>query len=152
MFELIRDIVCRGEGIRPDLLTIKSRVAGLVFARQVIAALCYEYGMDEYNIAPLLMQDRTTILYSVKTAVPNYELYNKSIAAKIEQYRQRIKERLALSSDIDIMLTIKAENDELKASVIKLQEQIERLERVVFAKNPIGDVFQHFSGYREHQK
>lgn len=90
-FEQIRQIICTGEGIPPEILMAKCRKRELVFARQLIMYFMREIAkVSLHRIGSYLGKDHSTVIHSC-IAINNLIETDRDIKMKVILYRERIK-------------------------------------------------------------
>ena len=94
MIEVIKRIVCSGEGINPDKLFARSRERKIINARQLFFKLIRmhtELSLSE--IGKIAGLDHATIIHAIKK-LDGYLSYDKKLRRKFDLYNEAIKEEL----------------------------------------------------------
>jgi hypothetical protein len=100
-YEVIKDIICRGENISPEIVeqawNLKKRKRELVFTRQLIFYFIREHSkLSLNNIGALLHKDHATVMHAIKT-IKNLVEVDKGIRIKVDLYRDKIRMALDFS-------------------------------------------------------
>jgi hypothetical protein len=92
-FEVVREVICQGEGIDPKILigTLKVRKRELVFTRQAIFYFMRELTKESLaQIGAYYSKDHATVLHACKV-INDLAETDRSIGLKIKIYREKIR-------------------------------------------------------------
>lgn len=136
-FEPIKDIICLGEGINPEIIITKTRQREIVEARYIIMYFDKQTSPKKSLsvIARPFGKDHATALHGIKKII-NLNDTDKKFAAKLALYQRRINELMNFQNNICVDKILEIKNYIRKCLD---QDAIIKYESIVLYNNLLGN-------------